>query len=42
MNTVQMIHTHVCKNKNDTCWNFQSSLEGGWKRTVKQWIQEPL
>jgi hypothetical protein len=35
MNMVQIMHTHECKCKNDTCWNCSRNQEGRWKRAVE-------
>jgi hypothetical protein len=33
MNMVQIMYTHVCKCKNDTCWNCSRNWEGGIKES---------
>jgi hypothetical protein len=36
MNMVQIMYTHVCKCKNDTCWNNSSNQgRGEWKKGVE-------
>jgi hypothetical protein len=37
MNMVQIMYTHVCKCKNDTCWNCSRNRGQGWKKIVCVW-----
>jgi hypothetical protein len=37
---IQILYIHVCKWKNDICWNFSRKAgREGWRRMMARWIQ---